>query len=34
LRPVVFREMPLEQAPQAHREILSQKGAGKIVLVP
>ncbi len=34
LRPVVARELPLAEAARAHREIMSAKAAGKIVLVP
>ena len=34
LRPVVFRELPLAEAARAHREIIGEKVAGKIVLVP
>ncbi len=34
LRPVVSHELPLAEAPRAHREILSQKTTGKLVLVP
>jgi NADPH2:quinone reductase len=32
LRPVVGREMPLEQAPDAHKAILADRAVGKIVL--
>ena len=32
LRPVVGRELPLEQASEAHRAILSDRAVGKIVL--
>ncbi len=32
LRPIVGRELPLAQAPEAHRAILGDKAAGKIVL--
>jgi len=34
LRPVVGKEMPLGDAPRAHKEILEPGAAGKIVLVP
>ena len=34
LRPVVGKEMPLADAPRAHKEILEPGAAGKIVLVP
>ena len=34
LRPVVGRELPLAEAPRAHREIIDGKASGKIVLVP
>lgn len=34
LRPVVGRELPLDQAAEAHRLVLSWGGYGKIVLVP
>jgi len=34
LRPVVGRELPLAEAPQAHREIIAGPALGKIVLVP
>ena len=34
LRPVVEKELPLAEAPRAHREILEPGAAGKIVLVP
>lgn len=34
LRPVVGRELPLAQAPEAHRAVLAAGSAGKIVLVP
>lgn len=34
LKPVVARELPLAEAPRAHREILSEHAGGKIVLVP
>lgn len=32
LRPVIEKELPLEEAPLAHRQVLSHSGAGKIVL--
>jgi NADPH2:quinone reductase len=34
LRPVVGKELPLSEAPRAHKEILESGAAGKIVLVP
>ena len=34
LRPVVCKEMPLADAPRAHKEILESGAHGKIVLVP
>lgn len=34
LRPVVGREMPLADAPRAHKEVLEPGAHGKIVLVP
>ncbi len=34
LRPVVGKEFPLSQAPQAHQAILEQPALGKIVLIP
>ena len=34
LRPVVGNEMPLSDAPRAHREILEKNALGKIVLIP
>jgi NADPH2:quinone reductase len=34
LRPVVGKELPLEDAPRAHREVMSSGAYGKIVLVP
>jgi NADPH2:quinone reductase len=34
LRPIVGKELPLEDAPQAHREVMSSGAYGKIVLVP
>jgi len=34
LRPVVGKELPLAEAPRAHKEILESGAAGKIVLVP
>jgi NADPH2:quinone reductase len=34
LRPVVGKELPLEQAPEAHRAVMSSGAYGKIVLVP
>ena len=32
LRPAVGRELPLEEAPEAHRAVLEERAAGKIVL--
>jgi NADPH2:quinone reductase len=32
LSPIVGRELPLAEAPEAHRAILADKAAGKIVL--
>jgi len=34
MRPVVGKELPLAEAPRAHKEILEPGAAGKIVLVP
>ncbi len=34
LRPVVGQEIPLEEAPRAHREVMASGAYGKIVLVP
>jgi NADPH2:quinone reductase len=34
LRPIVGKEFPLEDAPRAHREVMSSGAYGKIVLVP
>jgi NADPH:quinone reductase len=34
LRPIVGKELPLAEAPRAHREILEPGAFGKIVLVP
>jgi NADPH2:quinone reductase len=34
LRPVIGRELPLAEAPQAHRAIMEPGACGKIVLVP
>ena len=34
LRPVVGKELPLAEAPRAHKEILEPGAYGKIVLVP
>lgn len=34
LRPVVGKEMPLAEAPRAHKEIIEPGAAGKIVLIP
>ncbi len=34
LRPVVAKELPLEQAPRAHEEVLAAGALGKIVLLP
>jgi NADPH:quinone reductase len=33
LRPVIRREIPMSEAPQAHREVMESAGYGKIVLV-
>jgi NADPH2:quinone reductase len=33
LRPVVGRELPLAEAPEAHRAVMSPGASGKIVLV-
>ena len=34
LRPVIGKEMPLAEAPRAHREIMEDGAYGKIVLIP
>lgn len=34
LRPAVGRELPLEEAPEAHRAVIEDRAAGKIVLIP
>jgi NADPH2:quinone reductase len=34
LRPIVGKELPLQEAPRAHREVMSPGAYGKIVLVP
>jgi NADPH2:quinone reductase len=34
LRPVIGKEFPLADAPQAHRAVMESKAFGKIVLVP
>jgi NADPH2:quinone reductase len=34
LRPVVGKEMPLAEAPRAHKEVMEPGAYGKIVLVP
>jgi NADPH2:quinone reductase len=34
LRPVVGKEIPLAEAPQAHRDVLESNAYGKIVLIP
>jgi NADPH2:quinone reductase len=34
LRPVIGRELPLAEAPEAHRAVLEPGAFGKIVLVP
>jgi NADPH2:quinone reductase len=34
LRPIVGKELPLEDAPRAHREVMSSGAYGKIILVP
>lgn len=34
LRPIVGKELPLAEAPRAHREVMSSGAYGKIVLVP
>lgn len=34
LRPIVGKELPLRDAPQAHRDVMSSGAYGKIVLVP
>ncbi|PTY08356.1 NADPH:quinone reductase [Opitutaceae bacterium EW11] len=34
LRPIISRELPLAEAAAAHREVMSAKAPGKIVLIP
>jgi NADPH:quinone reductase len=34
LRPVIGTELPLAQAPEAHRKVLESGAYGKIVLLP
>ena len=34
MRPVIGKEMPLAEAPRAHKEIMEPGAFGKIVLVP
>jgi NADPH2:quinone reductase len=34
LRPVVGTELPLADAPEAHRKVMEQGAFGKIVLIP
>jgi NADPH2:quinone reductase len=34
LRPVIGRELPLDQAPQAHQAVAEGRAHGKIVLKP
>jgi NADPH2:quinone reductase len=34
LRPIVGKELPLKDAPQAHQDILAPGAFGKIVLIP
>jgi NADPH2:quinone reductase len=34
LRPVVGKQIPLAEAPRAHKEVLEPGASGKIVLVP
>jgi NADPH2:quinone reductase len=34
LHPVIGKEMPLAEAPRAHREIMEPGAYGKIILVP
>jgi NADPH2:quinone reductase len=34
LRPVVGKELPLAQAPRAHKEVIESRAFGKIVLIP
>jgi NADPH2:quinone reductase len=34
LKPIIGREMPLADAPQAHREVIESRAYGKIVLIP
>ena len=34
LRPIIGRELPLAQAPQAHTAVMEPGAHGKIVLVP
>jgi NADPH:quinone reductase-like Zn-dependent oxidoreductase len=34
MRPIVGKELPLQDAPRAHQEVLAPGAYGKIVLVP
>jgi NADPH2:quinone reductase len=34
MRPVVGKELPLSEAPKAHKEVLGSNAYGKIVLIP
>lgn len=34
LRPVIAQELPLAEAPRAHRDVMEKKARGKIVLLP
>jgi len=34
LRPIVAKELPLKDAPQAHIDILTPGASGKIALIP
>ena len=34
LRPIIGKEMPLAEAPRAHREVMEPGAYGKIVLIP
>jgi len=34
LRPVIGKEIPLAEAPRAHREVIESTAYGKIVLIP
>ena len=34
LRPIIGKELPLSEAPRAHREIIEERAYGKIVLIP